>query len=402
MSATAWPRVSLGDLLTLQRRPVEVLPDREYQEIGIYCHGGGIFHKNPRTGLEVGDKALFQMRSQDLILQVTFAWEGAIAVCSDAEDGLYGSSRYPTYRTDEKRCNPHYLAKYLGTHDGLAQIDRICPGSAGRNRVLALKRVPEITVPLPPLEEQNRIVAKLDALAAKIDEARNDIRLASDAINALPGSELASVVADLSRDHPSLALEELLLDACYGTSVKCSPERSAGSTPVLRIPNVASEVINLRDMKYGALSEPEIDRLSALSGDILVVRTNGSADLVGRCAVVGELPEPMCFASYMIRLRCDTARIAPAFLQTILRHLRTDGQLIDFARTTAGQYNVSLGRLRKARVPLPPMAIQDSVVHHIRRLQAGIDHLANASEQRHDELTALLPSLLDRAFRAEL
>lgn len=53
-----WPKVSLGELLRLERRKVKVEPERLYQEIGIYCFGRGIFRKLPRTGLEVGDKDL--------------------------------------------------------------------------------------------------------------------------------------------------------------------------------------------------------------------------------------------------------------------------------------------------------------------------------------------------------
>jgi hypothetical protein len=70
-----WPKVSLGELLRLERRKVKVEPEKLYQEIGIYCFGRGIFHKAPRTGFEVGDKDLFLMKQGDFILQVTFAWE---------------------------------------------------------------------------------------------------------------------------------------------------------------------------------------------------------------------------------------------------------------------------------------------------------------------------------------
>jgi hypothetical protein len=85
-----WPTVSLAELLRLERRKVRVEPETLYQEIGIYCFGRGIFHKTPRTGFEVGDKDLFLMKEGDFILQVTFAWEGAIAIVSAAEDGMCG------------------------------------------------------------------------------------------------------------------------------------------------------------------------------------------------------------------------------------------------------------------------------------------------------------------------
>ncbi len=131
------------------------------------------------------------------------------------------------------------------------------------------------------------------------------------------------------------------------------------------------------------------------------MRTNGSLELVGRSAVVDELPEPMAFASYMIRLRFDTAAIYPAYAQKMLRHLRVSGQLIDFARTTAGQYNVSLGRLRSAEIPVPPLAEQRTIVAHIDELQGVIDTLRAYQSGTSEELDALMPSILDKAFRGE-
>ena len=129
-----WPTVSLGEVLRLERRPVKVEPEKLYQEIGIYCSGRGIFHKNARTGFEVGDKDLFLMKEGDFILQVTFAWEGAIAIVSAAEDGMYGSTRYPTFRVDETRCVPLFLLNYFKTEGGLQQLVKICrtlPGVIG-------------------------------------------------------------------------------------------------------------------------------------------------------------------------------------------------------------------------------------------------------------------------------
>ena len=85
-----------------------------------------------------------------------------------------------------------------------------------------------------------------------------------------------------------------------------------------------------------------------------------------------------------------------------MRFLRNDGQLFDFARTTAGQYNVSLGRLRAARIPLPLLEEQRRMVTHLDSLQAKEDSLTALQAQTATELDALLPSVLDKAFRGKL
>ena len=338
------PRISLGELLRLERRPVKVDPEKLYQEIGIYCFGRGIFHKTPRTGFEVGEKDLFLMKEGDFILQVTFAWEGAVALVSAAEDGMFGSTRYPTFRVDGSRCLPEFLLNYFKTPEGVQQLVGICPGSAGRNRVLSIKRIPEVIVPLPPLPEQRRIVARIEELAAQIHEAHTLRKQASEETEALLLSELSTVFGREAHRRGTKRLEELLVEAGYGLSEKCDSERPDGATPVLRIPNVASERISLSDLKYARLNQRDSDRLLLSEGDVLVVRTNGSLELVGRSAVVPKLDEPFAFASYMIRLRFDRNRIAADYAQRMLQHLRVAGVLVDFARTTAGQYGVSLGK----------------------------------------------------------
>jgi type I restriction enzyme S subunit len=171
MTAT-WPTVSLGELLRLERRSVKVEPTKLYQEIGLYCFGRGVFHKTARTGLEVGEKDLFLMKEGDFILQVTFAWEGAVAILSEDEDGMYGSSRYLTFRVDESRCSPQFLLNYFKTHEGVQQLVKISPGSAGRNRVLSIKRIPEVAVPLPSLAEQKGINKQLALISAQIQRAQ--------------------------------------------------------------------------------------------------------------------------------------------------------------------------------------------------------------------------------------
>jgi type I restriction enzyme S subunit len=208
--SNSWPRVSLGELLRLGRRPVEVEADKQYQEIGIFCFGRGIFHKAPRSGLEVGEKDLFLLKEGDFILQVTFAWEGAVAIVSAAEDGMYGSTRYPTFRVDENRCVPPFLLNYFKTHEGLEQLVRICPGSAGRNRVLSIKRIPEVQVPLPSVAEQRRIMGRIEELATQIHEASTMRQQAAAEAEALHLSVLHQYFVAGSSLWTSLPMDEAI------------------------------------------------------------------------------------------------------------------------------------------------------------------------------------------------
>jgi type I restriction enzyme, S subunit len=169
--STVWPRVKLGEVLRSVPRPVHVKADVLYREIGIRSHGKGVFHKNPVSGLELGSKKVFRVEPADFVLNIVFAWEGAVAVLNDADAGMIGSHRFPTFRADEARLDRHFLLAYLRTPEGIDLLGRVSPGGAGRNRTLSRTAFLQQHIPLPPLTEQQRIVALIKEVTLQVVEA---------------------------------------------------------------------------------------------------------------------------------------------------------------------------------------------------------------------------------------
>ena len=383
MSA-AWPTVSLGELIRLERRPVDVVADHQYQEIGTYSYGRGIFHKTPRSGLEVGNKDLFQMKEGDLILQITFAWEGAIALCSKAEDGLFGSVRYPTFRIDNERCFAPFLVKYLTTREGLEQIGRICPGSAGRNRVLALKRLPEVMVPLPPRGEQCRIVARIEELAEKVGAA-SELRRKSDFVTrSLPRAILSSdksgrrikvkEFASLRTPDVSVVPTEQYHFAgvyCFGRGVFPSVRKMGREFAYPRLTRLRA-----RNFVY--------PKLMAWEGALGMVPPNCEQLVVSTEFPVFEIDEAIMFPEVV-----DTYFRSPEVWPSL------SGQ--------SGGTNVRRRRLNpqdflNLEMPWPIESTQRAVRDSVARI-ANITCLQNEAAR---ELDAMLPAILDKAFKGAL
>ena len=164
--------VRVGDVLCLERRAGTVNPLETYQEIGVRSFGKGIFHKEPVSGAEVGIKRIFRIEPGDLVFSNVFAWEGAVALATDAERGLVGSHRFMTYvPVDAAAVDVRYL-RYLFTSElGLEFLRKASPGSAGRNRTLAIDRFESIELPLPDLQEQRNVVRRLTDLDGQLDRA---------------------------------------------------------------------------------------------------------------------------------------------------------------------------------------------------------------------------------------
>lgn len=157
-------RVRVGDVLRLERRQFDVDPTSEYRELGIRSFGKGIFHKEPVTGDQLGNKRVFKIEPGDLVLSNVFAWEGAVALAGETERGMIGSHRFMTYVPSDGRILPAWAAWFFVSEPGLDLLGAASPGSAGRNRTLAIKRFENLRIPLPPIEVQQDVVARLSSL----------------------------------------------------------------------------------------------------------------------------------------------------------------------------------------------------------------------------------------------
>ncbi|MNM17334.1 putative type-1 restriction enzyme specificity protein [compost metagenome] len=164
----SWKIVSLGNVAPIVRRPVEIKADAFYPELGLRSFGKGTFHKPALSGAEVGKKRLFKIQPGDLLFSNVFAWEGSVAVARTEDEGRFGSHRYITCKVDNRLANTSFIFRYITTPDGIELLRLASPGGAGRNRTLGLSALAAISIPLPPLNEQNKITEILDGVDAKL------------------------------------------------------------------------------------------------------------------------------------------------------------------------------------------------------------------------------------------
>lgn len=165
------PLRPMAEVAPLVRRPVEVEPDKTYMELGVRSFGRGTFHKPGLSGMEVGSKKLFTIEFGDLVFNIVFAWEGAVAIAKPEDDGRVGSHRFLTCVTNPDQVAAEFLLFYFRTPEGLQKLGEASPGGAGRNRTLGLKKLEVIEVPVPPIETQHWF-SRLQAKAQEIRSIR--------------------------------------------------------------------------------------------------------------------------------------------------------------------------------------------------------------------------------------
>ncbi|NUN60722.1 MAG: restriction endonuclease subunit S [Burkholderiaceae bacterium] len=171
----AWPRVALGELLQDASEPVRVQQDAEYPNFGIYSFGRGLFAKPPISGMQTSAGTLYRVRAGNFIYSRLFAFEGSYGLVDDAFDGHFTSNEYPSFSLDRSRLEPAFLKAYF-------QLPRVWQGIAMGSKGVGSRRIrvqPDKVlahrIPLPPLAEQQAIVARLDALAAKTREVETHL-----------------------------------------------------------------------------------------------------------------------------------------------------------------------------------------------------------------------------------
>lgn len=164
----------LFEVAPLVRRPVEISISGIYSELGIRSFGKGTFHKPALPGIEVGSKKLFRIAEGDLLFNIVFAWEGAVAVAQQKDEGRVGSHRFLTCVPCAQLISAEFINFYFSTTEGLSKLAEASPGGAGRNRTLGLTKLASIEIPVPLFECQEKFLS----LKSKLEEVKS-IRLNS-------------------------------------------------------------------------------------------------------------------------------------------------------------------------------------------------------------------------------
>jgi len=259
-------------------------------------------------------------------------------------------------------------------------------------KYIKLGYLTEALIPLPPLAEQRRIAAILDAADVLREKRRQALAKLDGLVQAVFLEMFGDPVVN-PYGWPVVTIGDISAETAYGTSEKSS---TTGSIPVLRMNNITySGDWNFHDLKYMELTDDSFDRYTVCAGDLLFNRTN-SKELVGKTAVFHET-KSMAFAGYLIRVR-PTEEANNEYIAGFLNSIYGKALLRTMCKSIIGMANINATELRGISIVKPPIALQHRY--------ADIVHRVIFEKQRHQQslahLDTLFTSLQQRAFRGEL
>lgn len=169
-----WETCELKKFLIPTLREVKK-PTKNFLSVGIRSHFKGTFHKNDQDPNKVSVDKLFLVHEGDFILNITFAWEGALAIARKEDHLGYVSHRFPTYTFKKEFMSPIFFRYIYTLPKFITNLDLCSPGGAGRNRVLKKSEFIEIEIDKPCMAEQIKIANFLSALDDKIAVKKADL-----------------------------------------------------------------------------------------------------------------------------------------------------------------------------------------------------------------------------------
>jgi type I restriction enzyme S subunit len=361
-----WRRVKFGDVVRLSKaRSQDPLADGIERYVGLeHLEPGDL---RIRSWGSVADGVTFTSVFQpgQVLFGKRRAYQRKVAVADFS--GLCSGDIYVLETKDAQVLLPKLLPFICQTD---AFFDHAVGTSAGslspRTNWTSLA---DFEFALPSIAEQVELVEVLRATEATIEAQVNAAEIGRVTRSALVEDALAA------NFDPEVAkpLGTYLTDLRYGSSSRSSYEEKG--YPILRIPNVLRGRVDYSDLQHIELNDTEYERLALRKGDVLLVRTNGNPQYVGRSVVIDHLHEKTVYASYLIRIRCDESTLRPAFLAEFLNAPTTRQRLRGEVKSSAGNYNINIAGIRKQPICAPNVVDQDALLLQLKDLDGASEAL---------------------------
>ncbi|NRN14290.1 MULTISPECIES: restriction endonuclease subunit S [Serratia] len=398
-----WINTTIGDISV---RCSQRVPDENEQF--IYVDIGSINRElkvieNPQylIGKDAPSRARKEIKAHDIIVSLTRPNLNAVALVSEKYDEQIASTGFEVIRPTLVESRYIFALvrsrHFIDTISGLVQ-GALYPAAKSSD-------VQSYEFPLPPLAEQKIISEKLDTLLAQVDSTKARLEQIPQILKRFRQAVLAAVVdgksVNTNTDENTLTtLGNIAKNIKYGTSKKCS--ETQGSTAVLRIPNIGPGYIINNNLKYADFDQKELVTLTLREGDLLLIRSNGSVDLVGKVAVISENDTEYLYAGYLIRVRLLQEKVVSKYVSYCLQSPQLRQVIENIARSTSGVNNINSKELASLKIPLPPLQEQHEIVRRVEQLFAYADSIEKQVNNALTHVNNLTQSILSKAFRGEL
>lgn len=379
-----WGCVPVGSIAERIERPEPPIPGQSFRQIGVRLWGEGAYERETIDGAGTNYQFLHKVKSGDIIVNKIWARNGSVSVVSSELEGCYCSGEFPLFVPNKEKINPKWFLWITKTRWFWNLCDEKSRGTSGKNRIKPEKFL-DIRIPLPPLSVQDEIVSRIEEMSAKtklIRELREALLSDAQAMLASafhkiiegadyrPMAEVAPferrrVDVDVSAEYPELGVR------CFGNGT-------------FHKPTLDGMEVGTKKLYQMIPGDLVFSNVFAWEGAIAVVKDEDRGR-VGSHRFITCLPKPGVVTSDFLCFYFLTAEGL---------------EKIQLASPGGAGRNRTLGlkKLEKIEVPVPDYDKQ----LWFNQLQSYVAKIKQAQSENEIELEALMPSVLDKAFKGEL
>ncbi|MGA2242282.1 MAG: restriction endonuclease subunit S [Verrucomicrobiota bacterium] len=378
-----WQTAKLGDLLTLRRDRVELLFGTTYKRITVKLSGLGVVLRDEVDGSAIKSEVQFIARAGQFVASKIDARNGSFGLVPPHLDGSVVSGNFLTFDCNPDRLLPKFIEYYANRPTFWEQCSQISEGTTNRVPV-RVEQFMELPIQLPPLAEQQRLVARIEGLAAQIHEARTLRHQAAEEAEAF----VTSVHDSLSGSRKKKLGDILKLDEDE------VPIEITGSYSQVGVKSFGGGLFPKGAVEGTGTTYRTFNRL--YDGAFLLSQVKGWEGAVAIC--------PPELAGWFVSPEYRTFRCIPT--ESRARYLaplvRTEWFWSKLANATRG-----VGARRERTRPeqflnieLPMPDVEKQKYGEVLFAEVGV--LKRVQAETAAELDALLPAILDKAFKGEL
>jgi type I restriction enzyme S subunit len=357
--------------------------------------GKGVIERGRALGASLSGRRFVAHAGQFIASRIDVR-NGAMGLVPESLDGALVTNDFPLFNLNTELMEPAFLGWLCHTADFVESCLRASEGTTNRVR---LKEAQFLTleIPLPPLVEQRRIVERIEELSAQIQEARALRQQADEEAKELWERGASKIFDHVNESYPDQPLANLVVVRGGGTPSKSNPFYWDGNIPW----------ITPKDMKRRELSDA-IDHISecATQESSAKLIEPGAVLVVVRGMILAHtVPSAILRTSATInqdmKALIPKKGLLPEFLCSLF--WAKNAQILELvSKSTHDTRKFETSKLMKMRIIVPPLPEQRRIVAELDALQAQVNALKQLQTETAAELDALLPAILDHAFKGEL
>jgi len=382
--SVAWPTVPLGEVARLDLNRESIDPSKTYAMVGVLSFARGLFEREPIENGNTSYKHFLRLKPDHIVMSQLFGWEGALALSNDRFAGKYLSPQFPTFLSDERRLDRKFLGWLMRRPSFWSDLGTRASGMGDRRRTLNPDAFFACQIPLPSLDEQRRIVARIEELAAKVEEARRLRHNLQREILALPRALLSH-----QSSHRKIRVGEFV--ALRPPNVKVDPLEEYHFAGVY---SFGRGVFRGHRKLGNEFAYPKLTRLQA--GNFVYPKLMAWEGALG---IVPPECDGLVVSTEFPVFEIDDKVILPEVIDTYFR----SPEVWPGLSGQSGGTNVRRRRLNPTdflnlQIPWPDPAVQTAIRQCVSRVSA----IRALQSETAAELDAMLPAILDKAFNGEL